>query len=216
MSEPHSHALAPIDVIKHKVKAELRKRMRGLRNTTPQSACELRSTNIVKQLGAHPEIQAAKHLALFWPMLGKHEVDLRALDAALRADGKFLYYPSIDQDSGEMCFRQVLNPSLMEERGRGFEEPEPNAPVATELDVIVAPALAVDSAGHRIGYGAGYYDRALAAWPQVCSVVVAYDFQWMSELPRADHDVPCQWIVTDARTVRAEPSTTTQNWEGPA
>jgi 5-formyltetrahydrofolate cyclo-ligase len=216
MNEKHSHALAPIDIIKQKVKAELRKRMRGLRNTTPQSACELRSTNIVKHLLAHPEIQAAQHLALFWPMLGRHEVDLRGLDASLRADGKSLYYPSIDPDSGEMCFRQVVDLSQMEERGRGFEEPPLGAPAATQLDVVIAPALAVDVTGHRLGYGAGYYDRALATWPQACSMVVAYDFQWMSELPHADHDLPCQWIVTDARAVRAEASPAPQTLENPA
>jgi len=54
--EPRSHALAPEEFIRIKVKAELRKRMRGVRKTTPIEACAERSAKIVMALLALPEL----------------------------------------------------------------------------------------------------------------------------------------------------------------
>jgi 5-formyltetrahydrofolate cyclo-ligase len=88
----------------------------------------------------------------------------------------------------------------------GFREPPADAPPASELDVIVVPALAVDPRGHRIGYGAGHYDRTLAALgPGVVSVAVAFDFQLLAEIPNTDGDVAVGWVVTDERAMEAEP-----------
>ncbi|HSO33048.1 MAG TPA: hypothetical protein VLT33_11030, partial [Labilithrix sp.] len=92
MSE-HSHKLAPDDFIRLKVKAELRKRLRGVRKTTPLEACDVRSKALVARLEAHPAVASACTVALFWPIVSKHEVDLRALDASLRARGVRVAYP---------------------------------------------------------------------------------------------------------------------------
>jgi len=59
MSE-HSHKLAPDDFIRLNVKAELRKRLRGVRKTTPLEACE---AALVARLAAHPAVLAASSIA---------------------------------------------------------------------------------------------------------------------------------------------------------
>ncbi len=198
--EPRSHSLAPDDTIRLKVKAELRKRMRGLRNTTPASACAERSAKICATLASHEVVKAAKSAALFWPILERHEVDLRELDTTLRARGVRIAYPSIDPETGDMCFRFVDDLTTLEDAGYGFAEPSKEAPVATALDVVVVPALAVDEAGHRIGYGAGYYDRTLPKYvPPGVGVAVAYDWQLVAEVPATAEDVALAWVVTDAR-----------------
>ena len=71
-----------------------------------------------------------------------------------------------------------------------------------ELDVVIVPALALDPAGQRIGYGAGYYDRALAM-AAVVKVGVIFDFQLVSEVPAMDGDVAVDWVVTDRRVLRS-------------
>jgi 5-formyltetrahydrofolate cyclo-ligase len=203
-AETHSHALAAEDVIRRKVKAELRKRLRGLRATTPARACEERSRLIVEQLVAHEVFTSAKSVALFWPMEGRREVDLRAFDEALRARGVAVYYPAIDAESGTMDFKRVDDVADLAEAGYGFAEPRADAPVAQALDVIVVPAVAVDPVGHRIGYGAGFYDRILPRFaPPAVSVAVAYDFQLIAEVPVTDGDVPVDWVITDRRILRA-------------
>ncbi|HEY5239824.1 MAG TPA: 5-formyltetrahydrofolate cyclo-ligase, partial [Polyangiaceae bacterium] len=59
--------------------------------------------------------------------------------------------------------------------------------------------------GHRIGYGAGYYDRALPRFaPPAVSVTVLFDFQLVAEVPTTDGDVTVDWIVTDTRVMKAE------------
>ena len=71
--------------------------------------------------------------------------------------------------------------------------------------MIVVPALAVDPRGHRIGYGAGYYDRTLPRFaPPAVRRAVAFDFQLVAEVPSTEGDVAVDWIVTDARALRAE------------
>ena len=82
--------------------------------------------------------------------------------------------------------------------------PGPDAPEASALDVVVVPAVAADPTGHRIGYGAGYYDRTLPRYvPPAVSVIVAYDWQMVAEVPATEHDVRCQWVLTDVRTFDA-------------
>jgi 5-formyltetrahydrofolate cyclo-ligase len=202
MRDPESR-LPPDEVIRARMKAELRKRLRGLRATTPLDACAKRSARIVERLESLPAVGSARRVALFWPIVERHEVDLRALDAALRARGVEVAYPSIHPDTRVMTFR-FASPDALEERGLGFCEPPESAREAVpgELDVLVVPAIAIDPAGHRIGYGAGFYDRALPRFaPPAVTVGVAYDFQLVAEVPFAPHDVPLAVMVTDARTL---------------
>jgi 5-formyltetrahydrofolate cyclo-ligase len=202
----HSHKLAPDDFIRLKVKAELRKRLRGVRKTTPAEACLERSRKLVARLQDHEAVLSAKTVALFWPIEARHEVDLRDLDTSLRARGIRVAYPAIDPDSGLMTLRFVDDLAALEERGFGFMEPSADAPEAEGLDVVVVPAIAVDPTGHRIGYGAGYYDRTLPRYaPPGVAIAVAYDWQLVAEVPATEHDVRCAWVVTDVRTFDALP-----------
>jgi 5-formyltetrahydrofolate cyclo-ligase len=101
-----------------------------------------------------------------------------------------------------MTFRFVDDPAAMDERGLGFREPGDAAPEAAALDVIVVPALVVDPRGHRIGYGAGFYDRALARFaPPAHAIAVAFSFQLLAEVPVTEGDVPVSLIVTDERVI---------------
>ena len=204
MSDPPDKRVPDELVIRVTVKAELRKRLRGLRKTTPAEACAVRSGALVARLEAHPEVVAARSIALFWPIETRHEVDLRPLDTTLRARGARIAYPAIDAETGVMTFRFVDDIGALEDKGYGFNEPSSHAPEASALDAIVVPALAVDPTGHRIGYGAGYYDRTLPRYaPPAVSIAVAYDWQLVAEVPATEHDVRCAWVVTDTRTLDA-------------
>lgn len=186
------------------MKGELRKRMRGLRKTLPASACAERSARIVERLSALPPVAQSRSIALFWPIEERHEVDLRDLDARLRERGVRIAYPAVDPETRAMSFRFVEQTGSMIEQGFGFREPSQDSPEATPgtLDVVVVPALAVDPTGHRLGYGAGYYDRTLPAFaPSAITIAVAFDFQLLVEIPFTAGDVPVSWIVTDTRTL---------------
>lgn len=188
------------DHLRFAVKAELRKRLRGVRKTMPPDAARERSTKIVATLEAHAALRGAKRVALFWPIAARKEVDLRPLDRSLRARGVEVAYPAIDQDTNVMSFKIVADPAKLEEQGYGFAEPPVDAPDAAPLDVIVVPAIAVDPTGHRIGYGAGYYDRTIPRYaPPAVTIGVAFDWQLVAEIPTTEGDVALSWIVTDVR-----------------
>jgi 5-formyltetrahydrofolate cyclo-ligase len=193
-------------MLRARVKLELRKRMRALRKAVPISACTERSARIGARVAELEPVARARSVALFWPIVDRHEVDLRPLDATLRARGVRIAYPGIDPETGAMAFRFVSDPDAMEERGFGFREPSLREPEAQpdEIDAIVVPALAVDPRGHRIGYGVGYYDRALPRFvPPAVAIAVAFDFQLLAEVPESALDVAVGWVVTDARSLES-------------
>ena len=122
-----------------KVKAELRKRMRGLRNTLPESACAERSRQICNQLRGLEAFQRAKSVALFWPIRTRHEVDVAVLHDELVAKGVRVAYPAIDAETNVMTFRFVHATADLVERGYGFAEPDVNAEEVVTLDIWDSP-----------------------------------------------------------------------------
>lgn len=189
-----------VKILAFRAKNELRKRARAVRNTVPASAIAERSAKIQSRLEKLPQLQNAKKIALFWPIIARNEVDLRALSQNLRQQGASVAFPSIDPTSRVMTFRYPTDPEKMDERGLGFQEPAYEDPEATELDVIVVPALGLDTSGNRLGYGAGYYDRTLPRFcPPATTIAVAFDFQLLVEVPTTEGDVPVDVVLTDER-----------------
>lgn len=187
-----------------KVKAELRKRMRGLRNTMPESACAERSRAICENLRALPAFQRARSVALFWPITTRHEVNVAQLHEELRARNVRVAYPAIDPDTGIMTFRFVEATTDLVERGYGFAEPAATSEEVSSIDFIVVPALAASTDGHRIGYGAGYYDRTLPRFRPATFAAVLYDFQLLIEVPHDERDYPVDMLVTDRKVLTVE------------
>lgn len=178
--------------------------MRALRKAHPAAALAERSERIVERIQSCEAYQRARALALFWPLAS--EVDLRSLDAAARAEGKLVYYPVMDPIEGGFStgFARSEHASELVQRASRFVEPPPEAPRAarSEIDLVVVPALAVGADGNRLGYGGGFYDVTLPDFvPPAVSMIVAYDFQLLAEIPTLPHDVACQLVVTDARTL---------------
>lgn len=198
-------------VLVAEAKRRMRARMKGLRGALPASAIADRSARVVAALTELPIIERARAVALFWPIAKRNEVDLRPFDALLRARGVRLYYPFMTPNDGGFTtgFRLLDDPARLEQKGRGFHEPPADAPLAVrgDIDVVVVPALAASADGHRVGYGIGFYDVTL---PDVCppaqSVIVAFSFQLLSELPHHEGDFACDLVVTDERVSDARPA----------
>jgi 5-formyltetrahydrofolate cyclo-ligase len=204
-----SFEASQVEKLAEAAKQELRKRMRALRAAHPAAALKVRSGALVQRAVGLAAFAEARGVALFFPMEDRKEVDLRELDAEARRQGKRVYYPFLEPRGDALVSGLRLSHSLADlaERGRRFHEPPPDAPQATrgDVDLLFVPALAVAPTGHRLGYGAGFYDSLL---PDVCppgrAVAVAYDFQLLVELPTLPHDVPCDLVLTDARCMTPE------------
>lgn len=86
-----------------------------------------------------------------------------------------------------------------------FGVPEPRhdrrEPVIPPIHaVVLVPGVAFARNGHRLGYGAGYFDRFLVNHPGP-SIGLAYDFQVLDRLPAEPRDVPVDVIVTPSTTL---------------
>ena len=84
-----------------------------------------------------------------------------------------------------------------------IEEPLPAAPIAAP-DLLFVPLAAFDRAGHRIGYGAGFYDRTLAglrAKKPICAVGVAYASQEFPKIPHEEHDESLDYVLTERELI---------------
>jgi 5-formyltetrahydrofolate cyclo-ligase len=133
----------------------------------------------------------------FWPM--RSEVDVRPLMFALREKGARLCLPAI-LDRTTIVFRELVRGAELVDMGFGTFGPGPDAEIL-EPSIMLVPLAAYDWRGHRIGYGAGYYDRAIerlktnGAAPRL--IAIAFDCQEVEEVPDQPHDVRLPEILTE-------------------
>jgi len=193
-----------LEAITHQVKAELRRRMRGLRGALSAETRAEKSKEIVRRLADHEAFSGAQVVGLYAPMVDRGELDIEPLHALLQARGITVAYPRIEDDRS-LTFHRVDDASVLAEEGNLFREPPVfDGSKVAALDVIVVPALAADDAGNRLGYGGGSYDRTLAAFARrPRTIAVVYDFQVLVEVPHLATDVPVDWVLTDRRSFRA-------------
>ena len=78
---------------------------------------------------------------------------------------------------------------------------EPSATAAEVVpDIVLVPLVAFDRAGHRIGYGAGYYDRTLEALRRhktLVAIGLAFTVQEIPQVPALPHDVRLDYVLTE-------------------
>lgn len=85
----------------------------------------------------------------------------------------------------------------------GLTQPPHDAPEA-EPDLVLVPLLAFDGCLHRLGQGAGHYDRALLGLRKVLRIGVAFAAQRVDALPVDSWDQPLDAVITEAGTVWRE------------
>jgi 5-formyltetrahydrofolate cyclo-ligase len=86
----------------------------------------------------------------------------------------------------------------------GIPAPAPDAPRVLP-DLVITPMLAFDRGGHRLGQGAGHYDRSIAnlrASKPVFVLGLAYAGQEIEALPAEPHDERLDAILTDVGYIR--------------
>lgn len=130
----------------------------------------------------------------------RSEADIRPLMARLRERGARLCVPVI-LDRSTIVFRELVPGAALVATGFGTSGPGPDASVL-DPDIMLVPLSAFDSIGHRIGYGAGHYDRAIARLHQKGLnphlIGIAFDCQEVPSVPAEPHDVRLDAILTES------------------
>ncbi|MCB1382789.1 MAG: 5-formyltetrahydrofolate cyclo-ligase [Notoacmeibacter sp.] len=135
----------------------------------------------------------------------RSELDMRPLMMALAARGARLCVPAM-LDRTTIEFRALVRGAPLVANGFGTVAPGPEAEVLVP-DIILLPLAAFDRRGTRIGYGAGYYDRAISRLRAEGSdprlIAMAFDCQQVECAPAEAHDIPLPevWTETGFRTL---------------
>lgn len=109
------------------------------------------------------------------------------------ADGKQVALPKCRD--GEMRFIRMEDLCHVQRSRFGAPEPIADAPVAEDRNALVLmPGLAFDAAGHRMGYGGGYYDRFLSREPDHPTIALCFDFQLLPHLETEPHDISADTV----------------------
>lgn len=180
-------------------KAALRAEMRRIRAAIPESERRRRGEAIRERLLGLSEMGRAGSVLVF-ASFGS-EVPTRDLASDLHAAGKRLLLPYLSakgMEAAEVGPDDPLVPSAY-----GPEEPGRRVAVdPAAIDLVVAPGLAFDRTGRRLGYGGGAYDRYLARLrPTALLVGVAFEEQVVDEVPAGPVDVPVHLVVTDREVI---------------
>jgi 5-formyltetrahydrofolate cyclo-ligase len=146
-----------------------------------------------------PEIKSSNAIAAYASIVGEPDT-----------------WPLIQGWTGDVWLPVIVGASLHWGRYGGMstlrrntwgllEPPAETEVLPDQVSVVVVPALAVDEMGHRLGRGAGYYDRALQAMSAsrpLVIVVVVHDAEVLPMVPHDAFDVPVDVIVTPERVIR--------------
>jgi 5-formyltetrahydrofolate cyclo-ligase len=129
------------------------------------------------------------------------EVATDLLVARLRERGSRVLLPVLE--GGEIHMAEYGPGEALVETAYGPREPADRSRVrSADIDAVIVPGLAFDSAGNRIGYGRGYYDRFLVSLPpRVIRVGVCFSAQLVDAVPHGEGDEPVDLVVTELGVV---------------
>jgi len=142
-------------------------------------------------------------LAFCWPIRG--EYDARHLARTLRERGALTALPAIVAKGQPLVFREWHAGVPLATGPLGI--PYPIASQAVLPDHVLLPMNGWDESGYRLGYGAGYFDRTLAALQKRPLVIgVSYEIARLPTIHPQDWDIPMDWVVTERGVYRRDPS----------
>lgn len=149
-----------------------------------------------------PAVAPGTVVAGYFPI--RSEIDPRPLMRRFSAAGAILALPVVLSDRESLVFRRWVEGAPLEASSFGLSVP-PAAAGEVDPDVLLVPLAAFDGAGHRIGYGAGHYDRALArldADRRRTAIGLAFSFQRVDAVPAQAHDRALDLVLTEAGAIR--------------
>jgi 5-formyltetrahydrofolate cyclo-ligase len=146
--------MLPIDSAKRSLRKKMQTRRRDMFNAASHAG-----ETVTRIASSHGLIGLEDVAALYWPM--NEELDCRPLIRELLQSGRRVVLPVTVEKHKPLIFRRFTADTTLRPGPFGTQEPPPGAHML-EPNILFLPLLAFDSAGRRLGYGGGYYDRTLA------------------------------------------------------
>ena len=159
---------------------------------------ERRSRLICQKLAELDSFKKAKNI-LFYHALDD-EVSLNTLLVrTLAQKKKNVFLPRLERNK-EITVRPYRLGDKLQTSFYNIREPLPKTEVVDPLalDLVILPCVAADSRCFRLGFGLGCYDKFLAKFNGT-SVIAAFDLQVVDRVPRQDHDLKAQFLITESQ-----------------
>lgn len=185
-------------------KATIRKEILEKRKSQDPKIRDAQSRSIMRTLVGRKEFQKADRILVYLSKDGEVCTD-NLLDRAFEL-GKRVCVPVVDRENDELRISELPGPEIDFRLGAfGVREPaeeDLNFVPPDQIDLVIAPGLAFDRRGGRIGYGKGYYDRLLSRLDsRVPRIALAFDFQILDAVPQDESDIQVDIIITEKSTM---------------
>lgn len=139
---------------------------------------------------------ATARLGIYWPI--QAEFDPRFVAHHLRERGATTGLPLVVGKNLPLMYREWHPGTVMQQGGMGIPYPAAGAPELVP-EVVLVPPVGFDQRAYRLGYGAGYFDRTLAASvPRPLAIGVAFECARMTTIFPQPHDIALDFVVTEA------------------
>lgn len=136
-----------------------------------------------------------QRLAFYWPIRGEPDITTAVTTWLAEAAGRSAALPVVAGQLLQFAPWQAGMP--MKSGAFGIQTPDTAERVKPQL--LVIPCVGIDEQRYRIGYGAGYYDRTLAAFAVRPSTVgIAFDCGRVKTIEPQPHDVPLDLGMTES------------------
>ena len=192
-------------VVPQSDQATIRKQIRSARRSLNAQQQRIAALNLRRNLARHPLFNRSRRISFYWPNDG--EIDLtECLKHALAAN-KICFLPVLYRGGGRrLLFGQIDRHTQFKLNRYGIPEPDiltGNWVYPQQLDLLLAPLVAFDHTGNRIGMGGGYYDNSLhhlridRQWQRPYILGIAHELQHVPSISRNAWDIPLKGAVTD-------------------
>jgi len=176
-------------------KALIRKEALARRAALTPAEVQTRSAAIADTVCALPIFASARCICSYLAI--DHEVETRGIISAALQTGKDVVLPRVVHHD-TLMLHAISSLEGLTPGPYGILQPAPDLPpvLPHEVDLFLTPGVAFDAAGHRLGYGAGYYDRLLSH-PGGWRVGLAFSRQVLPCVPSCAEDQPMDLLVTE-------------------
>lgn len=152
-----------------------------------------------KKLKKISTFRDAQKIGAYYPI--GSEILTQDIIQELLSEGKDVFLPKVIGD--KMEFRKISDFASLEKGSFDIMEPKEGCQTDNDLDVVLVPTVGISTAGVRLGYGHGYYDKFLEEH-KTTTISLTLEKQVVKNIPKSNHDIIIDWIVTEDQVLETQ------------